>query len=109
LVYAGVAIWIPQVMRFSDESPLLVAVATLAAAALFNPWRKRVLKWVDRRFYRSRYDAQLEMEAFSDRVRTGLSANVDDLVSETLQVVSNTVAPTAAGIWIRDKDRPRGI
>jgi peptidoglycan/LPS O-acetylase OafA/YrhL len=61
-VFTAIAIWLPQLLRVPEENPFLVAGATLAVAALFNPLRRRVQAIVDRRFNRARYDAQQEVE-----------------------------------------------
>ena len=98
-MFAGIVIGLPRLLGLPEESPLLVAAATLAAAALFNPLRRRVQVRVDRRFNRARYDAQREVEEFAERLRDEL--DLDDLANETLQVVTNTVQPTAASLWIR--------
>lgn len=98
-VYSAIAIGLPQVLPVSLDSPLLVAGATLAAAALFNPVRHRVQIWVDRRFNRARYDAQWEVDHLTDRLRAELT--LDDLTGEALHVVTKTMQPSFASVWIR--------
>jgi hypothetical protein len=83
----------------STDSPLAVAGSTLAAAALFNPVRKRVQGWVDRHFNRSRYDAQRVVDSFSDSLRRDLDQ--DHLVGGWMGVVAETMHPSAAGVWIK--------
>jgi len=81
------------------ESDLAVAGSTLAVAALFNPLRKRVQGWVDRRFNRSRYDTQRVMDGFAGSLRDELDTG--RMVSGWIEVVSATMQPHSAGIWIR--------
>jgi hypothetical protein len=83
----------------SSDSPLAVAGSTLAAAALFNPVRKRVQAWVDRRFNRSRYDTEKVMEEFTDSLRDEVDG--DEMVRGWIGVVSETMQPVAAGVWVR--------
>jgi hypothetical protein len=81
------------------ESPLAVAGATLGAAALFNPLRTRIRGWVDRRFNRSRYDAEQVIEAFV----ASMSGRVDPdgVIEGWVGVVSETMQPVSAGAWVR--------
>ena len=95
LVAAGLPTWIPGV----DESPLLVAGATLGVAALFDPMRRRVQSAVDRRFNRSRYDAEKVMDEFAGRLREQL--DVGGIADGWSRVVSETMQPASVGIWIR--------
>jgi len=85
-----------------QNNPLAVAGATLTAAALFNPVRRRVHTWVDRRFNRNRYDAQRELEEFGKRL--GTTFDLDTVTRDLIGVVSRTVNPTTAVTWIRDRD-----
>src|SRR6266478_5114547 len=66
-IYAGLVLLATQVFRFS--SPVAIAAATLAAAALFSPLRRRVQRMVDRRFNRARYDAETTVAAFAARLK----------------------------------------
>jgi hypothetical protein len=84
----------------STDSPLAVAGSTLAAAALFNPLRKRVQGWVDQRFNRSRYDAQRVVDLFSDTLQKDLDQ--DHLVTGWVGVVSETMQPASAAVWVRE-------
>jgi hypothetical protein len=85
------------------ESDLVVAASTLAVAALFNPLRRRVQGWVDRRFNRSRYDSQLVMDGFADTLRTEVDPL--DVADGWLSVVSSTMKPTVIGVWISHESR----
>jgi uncharacterized membrane protein len=77
-------------------SPLAVAGATLAAAALFNPVRRRVQAWVDHRFDRARYDTEQVVEGFSARLREVV--DLDGLSKDLTGVVTVTLRPVSAGV-----------
>jgi len=83
-----------------SDSSLSVAASTLAVAALFNPLRRRVQAGVERRFNRSRYDAQKVVERFSGSLRQDLDP--DTVVTGWVGVVSETMQPVSAAVWIRN-------
>ncbi len=82
-----------------SDDPLVVAISTLAAAALFNPVRRRVQVAIDRRFNRSRYDAQRVIGRFTE----SLQEQVDpvEVVEGWLEVVEGTMQPEAVGVWVK--------
>ncbi|MGH8949070.1 MAG: hypothetical protein ACRDXF_09460, partial [Acidimicrobiia bacterium] len=82
------------------DSDLAIAASTLAVAALFNPLRRRVQVWVDRRFNRSRYDASKVMDGFSGSLRD--EVDPDRVVEGWVGVVSATMQPASAGVWVRE-------
>ncbi|HUP14806.1 MAG TPA: hypothetical protein VM848_01950 [Acidimicrobiia bacterium] len=82
------------------DSDLAVAGSTLAVAALFNPVRRRVQVRVERRFNRSRYDAQKVMDAFSGSLKNRVDP--DGVVEGWVGAVSETMQPTTVGIWVRE-------
>ncbi len=108
LVYVGGVISLQYVFRAvtGGESQLAVVASTLAIAALFNPLRRRIQAFVDRSFYRRKYDAARTLESFSARLRdeTELEVLEDDL----LEVIAETVQPAHAGLWIRPPSKIDG-
>jgi hypothetical protein len=86
-----------------DASDLGTAASTLAVAGLFNPVRKRVQIWVDRRFNRTHYDAQRVMDEFSGSLRDRVDP--DGVVDGWVGVVSKTMQPGSIGVWTRDDSR----
>src|SRR6266545_2847278 len=95
--YAGVVLGLGQLL--GQESSLVVAGATLAVAALFQPARRRVQAAVDRRFNRRRYDAAQTIQAFSARLRQ--QVDLDTLTAELLGMVDQTMQPTNVSLWLR--------
>jgi hypothetical protein len=103
-VYAGLVLLATQVLRLS--SPVAVAAATLAAAALFAPVRRRVQRLVDRRFNRARYDADTTTADFAARLKDAvdLDAIRDDLTS----VVRAALEPAHVSVWVPGPARTAG-
>jgi hypothetical protein len=95
--YAGIVLGLGQLL--GRNSSLVVAVATLAVAALFQPARRRVQRAVDRRFNRRRYDAARTIAGFSARLRQ--QVDLDALTAELLTVVDQTMQPTHRSLWLR--------
>jgi hypothetical protein len=100
--YVGVIAVLQVVLQpFTRGSQLTIAASTLVVAALFQPLRARIQRAVDRRFYRSRYNAERTVERFAGRLRDEL--DLAALSAELIGVVGETVRPARAGLWLRGR------
>ena len=98
-VYAGLVLLATQV--FTIRSPVAVAAATLAAAALFNPVRHRVQRVVDRRFNRARYDADKAVSAFAGRLQDAV--DLDSVNEDLARVVTRSLEPAHLSVWVSSR------
>ncbi len=107
-VYFGGIVVLQYVLRAltGQESTLAVVASTLAIAALFNPLRRRLQSFIDRRFYRRKYDASKTLAAFNARLRD--RTELDTLSSDVVGVVRETMQPEHASLWLRSEATYRG-
>jgi hypothetical protein len=101
LIYVGSVVGMQAVFRAitGQESTLAVVASTLAIAALFNPLRRGVQAFVDRRFYRRKYDARKTLGAFSATLRE--ETNLEVLNEGLVDVVRETMQPAHISLWLR--------
>ena len=95
-MYAGLVLLATEVFRV--HTPVAVAASTLAAAALFNPVRRRVQQAVDRRFNRARYDADQTVAAFAARLKDAV--DLDSVRDDLAGVVHQALEPAHVSMWI---------
>jgi hypothetical protein len=86
-----------------QQSPLAIVISTLVIAALFNPLRVRIQNWIDRRFYRSRYNAAEALDRFSQNLRH--EVDLPAIERELIDVVSKTIQPEAVSLWTRKAEK----
>ena len=102
LVYVGCVVSLQYVLRAftGGNSQLVIVASTLAIAALFNPLRRRIQSFIDRRFYRRKYDAVKTLEEFGAKLRD--ETDLESLNAEMLSVVRETRRPEHASLWLRE-------
>jgi hypothetical protein len=98
-VYATVAILVPQVIGLSGRSSLATAAGTLAVAGLFRPISSRLHRAVDRRFNRTRFNAEIEIRELATEL--GRRVDLVQVSAAVSSVVHRNLAPSSLGIWIR--------
>jgi hypothetical protein len=104
LLYFGSVILLQQVLGgLTGESSIVIVMSTLLIAALFNPIRGRVQSFIDRRFYRQKYDSALALEGFT--VASRREVELERLTEQMVGLVEQTVQPEEVWIWMRDENK----
>ena len=108
LVYFGGIVVLQRlfVVLTGQQSTLAVVASTLLIAALFSPLRRRIQRFIDRRFYRKKYDARKTLEAFSTKLREG--TDLDALSKDLVGVVRETMQPAHVSLWLRPDSSSEG-
>jgi hypothetical protein len=99
-LYVGLVVGVGSIVGSGNS--IVIAGSTLVVAAAFRPGRRRVQEFIDRRFYRRRYDATRTLEAFSTRLREHV--DLDELRSHLVAVVQETMQPAQASLWLRGSE-----
>ncbi|MCB0012913.1 MAG: hypothetical protein KDE34_13460, partial [Anaerolineales bacterium] len=107
LVYLGSVVLLQTIFDSvaQERSPFIIVVSTLLIAALFAPLRQRIQAFIDRRFYRQKYDAQQILAQFAETARD--QVEVDALTAELRRVVQETMQPETLFLWLSDSEKTK--
>jgi hypothetical protein len=108
VMYLGAVVGTQRLLSplVGEGNQLAVVVSTLVIAALFRPWRRRIQAFIDRRFYRKKYDASKLLERFGSTLRD--ETDLDALNAELVSVVRETMQPEHVSLWLRPEAPHKG-
>jgi hypothetical protein len=104
LTYFGSVIFLQNLIHYvtGESSQIAIVISTLGIAVLFTPLRRRIQSFIDRRFYRRRYDMEHTLEAFAETLRG--EVDLDRLSDHLVEVVRETMQPESVWLWLRTPD-----